>query len=203
MIFDAAALGPARFYPLMLQTIVPRPIAWVLSPNADGTFNVAPFSFFNGVSSEPPLLMISVARRDDGARKDTWTNIAERDEFVVHIPPVSQAAAVVATSASLPAGVSELDVARLETARVDGETLPRIVGPRAALFCRRHRIVEMGEEGVGVIFGEIRRLWVEDAAVTIAGGRTTIDPAALDPLSRLGGKGYAGLGTVFEMERPR
>ena len=203
MIFDAATLGADAFYPLMLQTIVPRPIAWVLSRNAGGTFNVAPFSFFNGVSSEPPLLMISVGRRDDGTQKDTWANIAAREDFVVHVPPVEQVAAVVATSAPLPAGASELDFARLETARVEGETLPRLVGPKAAMFCRKHRIVEMGGEGMGVIFGEVRRLWVDDAAVTIAGGRTKIDPAALDPLARLGGKTYSGLGKVFDVERPR
>ena len=198
---DSVTSSPGAFYSVLLQTLIPRPIAWVLSRNGNGTFNVAPFSFFNGVSSEPPVLMISVGRKDDDSRKDTWANIAERSDFVVHIAPAGMARAVVETSAPLPNGESEVDLARLVTVPVEGEPLPRIEGPRAAYFCGRREIIEVGEQAL--ILGNIRRIWLDDAAVRREGGRIRVDPLALDPLARLGGQAYSGLGKIFDVERPR
>ena len=185
----------------MIQTLIPRPVAWVLSENADSTFNVAPLSFFNGVSSEPPVLMISVGWKEDGVRKDTWANIAERAHFVVHIPPVDQAREAVQTSAELRAGESELSYAGVSTIPVEGEVLPRLLGPKAAFFCRRRQILEVGDQAL--ILGDIQRLWVDDTVVQTDGHRIHVDPVALAPLARLGGKQYCGLGTIFELERPK
>lgn len=201
MIFDAAALSPNAFYAALIQTLIPRPIAWVLSRNANGTLNLAPFSFFNGVSSEPPVLMISVGRKDDDSRKDTWANIADRSDFVVHIAPAGLAAAVVATSAPLAHGESEIDFAGLTTRPVEGERLPRLEGPKAAYFCERREIIEIGDQAL--ILGNVRRIWVDDAAVRMEGQRMHIDPVALDPLARLGGRAYSSLGKIVEIERPR
>lgn len=203
MLVDAKKMGFDAFYGLMVQAIIPRPIAWVLSENADHSFNVAPFSFFNGVSSEPPLIMISVGWKDDKTRKDTWVNIDARDAFVVHLPPVESARAVVATSATLPPGRSEIDLAGLKTVAVDGMRLPRLEGPKAAFFCRKHKIIEVGDERQGLILGEIAHLWLDDGVVSVRDGRATVDVKGLDPLARLGGKGYAGLGPVFEIVRPK
>ena len=82
MHFDLSELSPNRVYYTMIQTLVPRPIAWVLTDNGNDSFNLAPFSYFNGVASDPPLLMISVGKKPDGTLKDTRTNIIERNEFV-------------------------------------------------------------------------------------------------------------------------
>ena len=201
MIFDSAALSADAFYAVMIQALIPRPIAWVLSRNGDGTFNVAPFSFFNGVSSEPPVLMISVGWKDDGTRKDTWTNIAERSNFVVHIAPAAMARQVVATSAALPHGESEVDYAGLSTVAVEGEDLPRIEGTRAAFFCSRRQIIEVGDQAL--ILGDVRRIWLDDRAVRVEGKRIHVNPAEIGPLARLGGRAYTGLGTIFEVERPK
>lgn len=203
MIFDAGLLGPDNFYKVMLQAIIPRPIAWVLSKNSNGTFNVAPFSFFNGVASEPPLLMIAVGMKDEQTRKDTWVNAAERPEFVVHIPPAEMAEAMVATSKSLPHDESEIDFAKLETVPVEGESLPRLKGPRVAMFCRTHQIIEVGTERIGLILGEIKKIWADDEIVRIEGTRTLLDPKKIDPVARLGGLGYSLLGDIKNVARPK
>jgi len=76
----------AQRYYLMSQTLVPRPVAWVLSENATGSYNLAPFSYFNAICSTPPLIMFSIGKKPDGADKDTRRNIIERKRFTVHIP---------------------------------------------------------------------------------------------------------------------
>lgn len=202
MIIDPKDHSSDGFYMVMLQSIIPRPIAWVLTENAAGTHNVAPFSFYNGVAGEPPLLMLAVGRKDDGARKDTWVNIMERSEFVVHVPPVELAAAMVATSKGLPYGESEVALAGLTLEAVEGERLPRIKGARVALFCRRHSITEVGAEKLGLILGEVTKIWADDAVARAEGSKIFIDPKKVDPLMRLGGADYARLGEVFPVKRP-
>lgn len=202
MIFDAKSLSSDAFYGLMLQAIVPRPIAWILSRNPGGTYNVAPFSFFNGVSSEPPILMVSVGRRDDGSKKDTLVNIEAGGDFVVHVPSVEQATAMVATSKPLPPGESELEDANLLTVDVPGTSLPRIEGPKIALFCRRHKIVEVGTEPMALVLGEVTHIWADDSVVSSLAGRTLLDPKKIDPLARLGLADYAGLGEIRRIKRP-
>lgn len=191
------------YYFLMLQALVPRPIAWVLSENKNGSFNVAPFSFFNGVAAEPPLIMIAVARNNDGSRKDTCVNIDERNHFVVHVPPGEMAEAMVATSKHLPVNESEIGLANLTTVPVEGESLPRIEGPKLAMFVRKHSIIEVGDEKVCLVLGEITNIWVDDSAVIKKGSRSLIDVRKLNPVSRLGGTQYALLGDIKEIDRPK
>jgi flavin reductase (DIM6/NTAB) family NADH-FMN oxidoreductase RutF len=195
-------LSPGQIYHLMIQTIVPRPIAWVLSDNGDDSFNLAPFSYFNGICSAPPLCMISVGHKRDGSKKDTWRNIEERDDYVLHIGSTEHAEMISATSASLPHGDSEITANELSTTPLDGSRLPRLVGPRVAFACRKHRILELGDGPQGVIFGEITAAWIDDAVVLEAGDKPRLDPRKLDPLSRLGGNDYGVLGDVRSVERP-
>jgi len=196
-------LSPRQIYRLMTQTIVPRPIAWVLSDNGDGGFNLAPFSYFNGICSTPPLCMISVGHKRDGSKKDTWRNIEERADYVLHITSAEHAELVSATAASLPHGESEITASGLSTAPLEGSRLPRVVGPKVALVCRKHRILELGEGPQGVIFGEITAAWIDDEVVLETDGNPLLDPRRLDPLSRLGGNDYGTLGDVRSVERPR
>jgi flavin reductase (DIM6/NTAB) family NADH-FMN oxidoreductase RutF len=203
MIFDPNDYSPEAFYYLMLQSIIPRPIAWVLSENANGTYNAAPFSFYSGVASQPPLLMIAVAWKDHANRKDTWVNIEERLDFVVHVPPAAMAKKMVATSIKLPAGESELNYAQVKTAIVEGERLPRLEGPKLAMFCNKHSITEIGDERIGLIIGEIKRIWVADEAVRLEGKRATFDPKIINPLTRLGAQHYGLLGPIIDLPRPK
>jgi flavin reductase (DIM6/NTAB) family NADH-FMN oxidoreductase RutF len=202
MDIDLSTLPKGQVYRLMIQTIVPRPVAWVLSDNGDGGFNLAPFSYFNGITSDPPIVMISVGHKRDGSKKDTWRNIEERDDFVVHITPTDLAPAMTATSASLPHGESELDASGLETTDLAGFRLPRIIGPRIAFGCRKHQIVEVGAAKQGVIFGEIVRTWIDDDIVSADAKGILVDAKKLDPLARLGGNDYGSLGEVFTVDRP-
>ena len=203
MLIDVSALSPDRYYHLMVQTLIPRPIAWVLSENEGGDFNLAPFSWFNAVSSDPPLLMLSVGRKPGGGRKDTWANIEARDGFVVHIPRVQDAAAVTLSSGSYPEGMSELALCHLDTAPVQGHRLPRIVGPMVAFFCRREAIHALGEPTRAVIYGRVTHVHVEDQAVRVTeANRWVVDPEQVDPLARLGGSEFAGLGQRLNVPRP-
>ncbi|MEX2216010.1 MAG: flavin reductase family protein [Phycisphaeraceae bacterium] len=203
MLLDFAAITAEQAYFVMIQAIVPRPIAWVLSDNGDGSHNLAPFSFFTGVSSRPPILLISVGRKPDGTRKDTWVNIEERGEFVVHIAPRELAAPLVATSATLAHGESEVSATGLSTEPIEGFRLPRVVGPKLAMWCSRHEIIEVGDGPQGLILGRVQAMYVDDGIVERQGGRIVINPKGLNPLARLGGSEYAALGEVFSMARPK
>ena len=108
MLIDLTALSPSQIYHTMIQTVVPRPIAWVLSDNGDDSFNLAPFSYFNAVSSRPPIVSLSIGLKKDGSDKDTRRNIKERSHFVIHIPHVEQAQLVTDSAAALAHGESEI-----------------------------------------------------------------------------------------------
>jgi len=196
MLVDLTDASPRRAYHTMIQTIVPRPIAWVLSDNGDGGYNLAPFSYFNGVSSDPPLLMISVGRKADGSPKDTWRNIDERSHFVVHVANRELLQPIVDSSAPLPHGESELDMLGMATTPVAPFRLPRLVGPCVAMFCQRFAIHAIGDPGQGLILGRIQAVWLDDSIATEHDGRLTVDATKLDPLARLGGNDYALFGSI-------
>lgn len=189
-------------YGLMIQTIIPRPIAWVLSDNGNESFNLAPFSYFNGVTSKPPTLSLSIGRKRDRTKKDTWRNIEERGHFVVHIASVEMAAAVSATAASLESGESEVIENNLELTDEEGWSLPRLRAARIALLCQRHQIIEVGEGPQGLVIGEIKSAWLSDEIAGAGETIPSIDAKSLDPLARLGGNDYANLDQVFTVARP-
>ena len=115
MYVNLDALSPNQVYFSIIQTLIPRPIAWVLSENADGGFNLAPFSYFNAVCSDPPLVMLSIGRKPDGSPKDTRVNIEQRERFVIHIAHRELAKQVTESSATLDYGDSEVARLGLET----------------------------------------------------------------------------------------
>ncbi|HHH38685.1 MAG TPA: flavin reductase family protein [Sedimenticola sp.] len=203
MNIDLSRMKPSEVYSTMAQAILPRPIAWVLSDNGDGHWNLAPFSYFSAVCSDPPLLMFSVGRKPDGSPKDTHANIAARREFVVHIPGWEQLEAMNASSATLPAGVSEVDKLGLELEPFPGFRVPRLKGCRLAMACELYRLQEIGAAPQTLIFGRILGLQVADDAVARdTAGRLRILPQRLDPVARLGGPHYARLGPVVKLPRP-
>jgi flavin reductase (DIM6/NTAB) family NADH-FMN oxidoreductase RutF len=204
MFLDFNKLTANQCYGAMVQTIVPRPIAWVLSDNGGDSFNVAPFSFFTGISSDPALLMLSVGVKDAREEKDTRVNIRERDYFVVHISSTRHLESLNATSAALPHGESEVDLAALKLTEIEGFGLPRIVGCDVAIACKLYRIDEIGRVPQAVIYGEIMSMTVSDhLIVPHERGHFQIDAKQLDPLARLGGSQYAGIGDVLAATRPK
>lgn len=202
MILSFEDLSPTAVYYTLIQSIVPRPVAWVLSENENGSHNLAPFSYFNGVSSNPPIVSISVGRRDDGSQKDTWNNIELRNHFVIHIPHREMADAVTASAASLPKGESEIDSLKLATEAIEGWPLPRLKDSRIALLCERFAIHAIGAAPQGLILGKVTAAYIDDEIATQDGSRLSIDAKRLDPIARLGGNDYTTLGDTLTIVRP-
>jgi len=195
------SLKPDQVYYLMTQVVIPRPIAWVLSANDNGSLNLAPYSYFNVVASNPATIMISAGIKPDGTRKDTRENILARNHFVIHIPSTEDLDNVADSAQSLPQGESELEKLGLETVAFNGFSLPRLAHCPIALACEYDQSVEIGERHQTLILGRVLAVHVADKAITAGEGRYDIDPKAVDPLSRLGKRYYGGLGELMERER--
>ncbi|MCE0556994.1 MULTISPECIES: flavin reductase family protein [Motilimonas] len=207
MILDFAKLSPNQIYHTLTQTIVPRPIAWVLSKNAQDTLNLAPFSYFTAISSNPAILMYAVGKKPTGEYKDSATNVELNQELVIHIADTSLAAVVTESASSLPNDESELQLANLthlNLVEFTGSSLPRIEQCKIAFACKLHKVVEMGELPMKLMFVEVTRAYLDPQVATLSeDGRHKIDALALDPLARLGGAEYANLASVFKSERPK
>ena len=202
MDIDFNDLSPAQVYRTMIQTLIPRPIAWVLSENKNQSFNLAPFSYFNAVSSDPPILMFSVGKREDGSAKDTRINIQTHKKFVIHIPSALQIDAVNASSASLPNEQSEVSEFNLETTKFAGSTLPRIVGCPVAYACELFEIMEIGNTPMAMILGKITAAYIDNEVLQVSSDKLLVDAEKLNPLGRLGGINYVSMGEVLSRKRP-
>ena len=196
-------LTPDQVYFNMIQTIIPRPIAWVLSANPGSGFNLAPFSYFNAICSDPPMIMLSIGKKPDGSDKDTRVNIAERSDFVVHIAHLGQLEALNQTSATLPAGESELDRVELELTDFAGSRLPRVAGCPVAMACSLDRIIELGAVPQALVLARVHGAFVDDAVLSVdAKGRTRINADRINPIGRLGGGEYVSFGEIIKAVRP-
>lgn len=203
MIIDFRHLAPQEAYHTITQTLIPRPVAWVLTENPDNGYNLAPYSFFTAVTSSPPLLMISAGRKPDGEAKDTRANIEQSRFFTVHIAHRELAAAMTETSRTLPRGESELERTGLELADFGDFQLPRLKDCRIAMGCELYEIQQIGDLDQSLIFGRILNMYVDDrAAFTDDKGRTRVDAAAIDPIGRLGGSEYVTFGDIIRIPRP-
>jgi len=109
MHIDMTTLSQVEAYALMTQSIIPRPVAWVLSENSDSSFNLAPFSYFNAIATEPPMVMFSIGLAADGSLKDTRVNIEARKEFIIHIAHREMAEALTQSSATMAVNESEVE----------------------------------------------------------------------------------------------
>jgi flavin reductase (DIM6/NTAB) family NADH-FMN oxidoreductase RutF len=195
MLFDPAALAPREMYRLLISCIAPRPIAFVTTLSSAGVSNLAPFSFFNGVSSEPPVLSIAIARKRDGSKKDTWVNIEETGEFVVNVVVPELMDAVIVGARELPHGVSELDLSKEPTLPSVRVKPSRLANSPVQLECSLLKIVEVEE--TGLILGRVVLVHAKDEVVS--DGR--VDPRKLTFVGRLGGDSYCRVGDLFERKR--
>ena len=204
MIIDFAELSPSRIYHCLTQTLIPRPVAWVLTENPAGDYNLAPFSYFTAVCSHPPLIMLSVGQQPDGSLKDTRVNIEARGHFVVHLAHRELAREMTETSRSLSYGESELVNVDLTTTPFEGFTLPRLAECRVAMACRVYEVQEIGLNRQALVFGEVQRLYLDDAAASRdAKDRLKVDAGVLDPIGRLGADEYTTFGEIINIPRPK
>ena len=197
MRIDPAGLESRDLYRLMISVVVPRPIAWVSSRSADGTLNAAPFSYFQAISSNPPMIMIAVGSKRGGVLKDTRSNIEQTKEFVVNVVSESSAARMVQTSAEYEPTESEFEQVGLEPVPSEIVAPPRIAESPVSMECRLDRILDVG--GSSLILGEVVLFHVADEVLAADGA--TVDPQKLMPLGRLGGSSYAPLREVLEIPR--
>jgi flavin reductase (DIM6/NTAB) family NADH-FMN oxidoreductase RutF len=201
MLLDFSSLKPRDAYAWMISTILPRPIAWVSTISLAGKTNLAPFSFFQGVTSNPPTLMFVPVNTRDGTKKDTVRNIEEVPEFVVNLVPFGLAEQMNACSALLPYGESEFETFGIAAAPSHRVRPPRVAAAPVAFECTLDRFVHIGEGplAANVVFGRIRFLHVADAAL---GADGKPDAGRLDLIGRLGGESYARTTDRFSLPRP-
>jgi flavin reductase (DIM6/NTAB) family NADH-FMN oxidoreductase RutF len=200
MLFDFAALRAADRYKLLVSTVGPRPIAWVVTQDPAGITNAAPFSFFNVVSGDPPLVVVGIGGRRPGDAKDTGNNVRATGEFVVCMVSDANARAMNVTAIDFPHGVDELAEAGLTTLPSARVRPPRIAESPAAFECRRFMNVDLGIDRTLVI-GEVLAVHVRDDCVLDA-ARCHVDNARVDLIGRLHGAGwYARTRDRFEMPR--
>jgi len=203
MIFDPLAEGKKATYFKMIECIVPRPIAWVSTQNKDGIKNLAPFSFFTGVTSTPATLLFCCGNKRGGVPKDTVANIIDTGEFVVNIVPHSLCQAMVKTSAPYPADIDEFEAAGVNFCPSKDVGPPRVKGAPIAFECTRYAIQEIKDDAERVtsriVIGRIQLIHVDDAVLDSEG---RVDVRRLDTVSRLGGQAYGQIGDTFEVPRP-
>lgn len=210
MIINFSDHSATQRYHLMTQTIIPRPIAWALTSSeseniAQESLNLAPFSYFTAISSEPALLMISIGKKPNGEIKDTLANILNNKKIVIHIANENQADVVTQTAASLDHGESELaliDNKTLNTVPFVGFELPRLAQCDIAYGCELFEIKEIGEIPQTLIFVEVKQLYVSSKVTTVNDGRVKIHADAVNPLARLGANEYSGITQAFKKVRP-
>lgn len=192
MRYDMAELAPPERYKLMVNTITPRPIAWVVTIDGGGRRNAAPFSFFNAMVAEPPLVVLGIS--PDGARpgegmKDTLRAIKETGEFTVSLVSEAQLAAMNTTAINAPPGTDELELAGLETEPSIHVAPPRICGAPVAFECRLWQLIEPAPNA-GIALGEVLAMHVDDRLLGEEDGRLRIDNPAMKLVGRTYGAGW-------------
>ncbi|MHA7967034.1 flavin reductase family protein [Paenibacillus sp. CAU 1782] len=198
---DPAAGSVQDNYKLLIGSILPRPIALVTTLSEDGVLNAAPFSFFNIVSANPPMIAVSVQRKDGGP-KDTARHAMHRGQFVVHIADESYIEAVNKTAAPVPPEVSEVELAGLMPVASSTIEVPGVQEARIRMECVLERSLPLGGQGgepaCDLLIGRVTAFHV--AEELYHEGR--IDAAKLQPVGRMAGNDYARLGDTFTLIRP-
>ena len=154
---------PPELYAVLACLVVPRPIAWVTTINAEGVVNAAPFSFFNVLGAKPPIVGVCPGDRDDGTPKDTALNVRLTHEFVVNLVDEDLAEAMNRTAASVPYGTNELEAAGLTTRASSAVHPPRIAESPASLECKEWGTLQIGDNRL--IIGLVRRVHVRDELI--------------------------------------
>jgi flavin reductase (DIM6/NTAB) family NADH-FMN oxidoreductase RutF len=204
--FDPNVIDSAAMYKLLIGSVVPRPIAWVSSVDAEGVRNLAPFSYFMAITHDPPTIAFSSGPRGaeigGGVRgkKDTLHNVEATREFVVNVVDDALAEAMNVTSGDYTADVDEFVKAGLAAASSAKVKAPRVAAAPVSLECRLARIIPVGNLPHHLIMGEIVHVHVRDDVFDPATGR--LDMHRLRPVGRLAGHLYTHVHDIFEMKRP-
>lgn len=200
MELDLEGKHAGRAYPILASLVVPRPIALITTVDGLGRINAAPFSFFNVLGAEPPIVAVAPGDREDGTPKDTARNIRQTREFVVNLVDESMAGAMNQCAASLPPGENELLLAGLTTLPSSSIKPPRIAESPASLECAEWGTLQIGDNRV--VIGLVKRVHVRDEMFDVESQR--IRPETFRLIGRMSAPHwYCRTRDQFEMQRPR
>ena len=200
MLFDFESLPAQDRYKLLVATVVPRPIAWVVTQAEAGVLNAAPFSFFNVFANDPPVMVIGIGGRRPGDAKDTGANIRATGQFVVNLVSHANAEAMNITAIDFPPEVDELAQAGLTTLPSTKVRPPRIAESPVAYECERFMTAEIGPDR-SLVMGRVLAMHVRDDCV-LNPERRYIDTPKLDLIGRMHGAGwYSTTRDRFELPR--
>jgi flavin reductase (DIM6/NTAB) family NADH-FMN oxidoreductase RutF len=178
MVLDFATLGGTDRYKVMSRSIIPRPIAWITT-ESDGVVNLAPFSYFAPLSSDPATVIVSIGHKKDGSQKDTLRNILESKKATINFVNESNLKSMDQTSESLEFGVSEAEVYGVEMQKIIEGYPPMVMSSTHALFCDFFQKVELAGKTVPIIL-EIALAYFDD---TVMGENLAI---RADTIGRIG-----------------
>lgn len=200
MIIDPRETEPVNVYKLMIGAILPRPIAFVSTRGVDGINNLAPFSFFTGVSANPPVIGFSPMVNLESRRRDSRINAEARGEFCVNIVSESFAAQMNQTAVDVPPEVDEFELAGLTPIACDLIDAPRVAESHVAMECKLLQVVDISQAVMGGAFvmGEVIRFHIDDALFD----NFRIDPVQLDAVGRMAGNSYTRTRDRFDLVRP-
>ncbi|PMC37855.1 hypothetical protein CJ195_09605 [Bacillus sp. UMB0899] len=187
-------------YNFLIGSIIPRPIAFVTTRSKEGILNGAPFSYFNIVSSNPPMISLSI-QRQAGRQKDTARNIVDTKEFVIHIVDEENVEKVNETAANLPSDQSEIMVANLTPIESEKISVSGVKEAKIRMECVLEQSLELGGSetpGCDLIIGKVVQFHIDNSIYE----KGRIDPKGLGAVSRLAGVNYAKIGEIFSIERP-
>ncbi len=199
---DFQGMPKRDVYRILSSLVIPRPIAWTLTQDAEGRLNLAPFSSFQGIFG-PPMVAMTLARRRGGVLKDTHRNLREQGEAVVHLADLAQLEALHASAEEVDAEVSEVTRLGLATLASDLVAPPRLAVAPVALECRFNREIELAPESTLVLL-DVLRAHVDPRIYDAA--QDCADASLWHPVARLGavaGPNYGGLGDTRRLEAPR
>jgi len=165
---------------LMFNVVVPRPIAWITTVSKDGIVNLAPFSFYNAITTKPPLVVVSIGKRKDGSLKDTNRNIRETKEFVINVVSEEFLDKMVETGNDFPSEISEAEKLGIELEPSIEVIPPKVKGVPAALECKLKEIIEIGDTPMDLVIGEVIAIHYKPSILKTQKGI----------VGRLGGKRY-------------
>jgi flavin reductase (DIM6/NTAB) family NADH-FMN oxidoreductase RutF len=201
MIIKPEDASARDIYKLMIGMVVPRPIAWVSTVAEDGTFNLAPYSFFNAVSADPPVVCFAPSRKPAGdQRKDTLRNIETSGEFVVNIVNEDLAEAMNLTAAEVEPNISEFGLAGLEAEPATLVKAPMVKRAPAKMECRLRQVIPLGDRPTSgmLVLGDVLCFHFADGLVD----NFRVDPDVLNAVGRMGGMSYSRTRDRFDLIRP-
>ena len=189
MLVDYANKELTQRYQLMAQTIIPRPIAWIVTEDEQGLLNIAPFSYFMGLSSEPATMIVSIGHKSDGSQKDTLKNIRQSKKCTICMVDEAHLEAMHFSSKELGSHESEATVFDIQTKDVVDGFPPMIAGVPSAFFCEFYQEIDLKGSKTIPLVVEIKAQFIDDVIISDK-EKITLDYA---PLARVG-KSYALLG---------